>query len=68
MELRERLAMQLAQQQDEFTRLYRLSMDGKARIYDLDFARGVIRGIEMAMAWEELHRIDRAKEGKVVNG
>jgi len=43
-------------------------MDGKARIYDLDFARGVIRGIEMAMAWEELHRIDRAKEGKVVNG
>jgi len=65
MELRERLEMQLAQQKEELARIHKSFMDDKARMYDLDFARGVIRGIEMAIAEEALHR---AKEGKVVNG
>jgi len=62
MELRERLEMQLAHQKKEFARIQKSFMDDKA---DLDFARGVIRGLEMAMAGEELHRM---KESEVIDG
>jgi len=65
MELRERLEKQLAQQKDEYERIYKLVTDGKSPMFHLDFARGVIRGIEISLFQEEVHTVF---DKEVVNG
>jgi len=65
MELRERLAIQLAIYTDETDRTQALLIAGKSHPSRLDFAEGVRRGLEIAIAEEALHR---ANKSEVVNG
>jgi|GEM_PF-2524506 len=49
MQVRDRLEIELANQKVEYERIYKLVTDGKSPMYDLDFVRGVICGLEISL-------------------